>query len=158
LFAHACPLLATQSSLRHAILPGLSQQRCLFNISLSFEIHSAVKTNVQKYRNYSLTIRLYIVLHGGKVVRCFIGRVKAQAVSRQLPIAAAWVRTQVKSCGMCGGQRSTEVSFLSVLRLPLPILVPPTAPHSSGAGTIGQLAADVPSGLSLTPPHETRKN
>jgi hypothetical protein len=36
----------------------------------------------------------------------------------------------------------------------LPILIPPTAPHSpsSGAGTIGQIVADVPSGLSLTPP------
>jgi hypothetical protein len=29
---------------------------------------------------------------------------------------------------------------------------------SSGAGTIGQLVADVPSGLSLTPPQETKKN
>jgi hypothetical protein len=28
---------------------------------------------------------------------------------------------------------------------------------SSGAGTIGQLVADVPSGLSLTPPQETKK-
>jgi hypothetical protein len=28
---------------------------------------------------------------------------------------------------------------------------------SSGAGTIGQLVADVPSGLSLTPTHETKK-
>jgi hypothetical protein len=28
---------------------------------------------------------------------------------------------------------------------------------SSGAGTIGQLLADVPSGLSLTPPQETKK-
>jgi hypothetical protein len=28
---------------------------------------------------------------------------------------------------------------------------------SSGAGTIGQLVADVPSGRSLTPPQETRK-
>jgi hypothetical protein len=28
---------------------------------------------------------------------------------------------------------------------------------SSGAGTIGQLVADVPSGLSLTPPQETNK-
>jgi hypothetical protein len=28
----------------------------------------------------------------------------------------------------------------------------------SGAGTIGQLVADVPSGLSLTPPHEMKKN
>jgi hypothetical protein len=27
----------------------------------------------------------------------------------------------------------------------------------SGAGTIGQLVADVPSGLSLTPPQETNK-
>jgi hypothetical protein len=29
---------------------------------------------------------------------------------------------------------------------------------SSGGGTIGQLVADVPSGLSLTPPQETIKN
>jgi hypothetical protein len=28
---------------------------------------------------------------------------------------------------------------------------------SSGAGTIGQIVADVPSGLSLTPPQETKK-
>jgi hypothetical protein len=28
---------------------------------------------------------------------------------------------------------------------------------SSGAGTTGQLVADVPSGLSLTPPQETKK-
>jgi hypothetical protein len=28
---------------------------------------------------------------------------------------------------------------------------------SSGTGTIGQLVADVPSGLSLTPPQETKK-
>jgi hypothetical protein len=28
---------------------------------------------------------------------------------------------------------------------------------SSGAGTIGQLVADVPSGLSVTPPQETKK-
>jgi hypothetical protein len=28
---------------------------------------------------------------------------------------------------------------------------------SSGAGTIGQLVADVPSSISLTPPHETKK-
>jgi hypothetical protein len=28
---------------------------------------------------------------------------------------------------------------------------------SSGADTLGQLVADVPSGLSLTPPHENKK-
>jgi hypothetical protein len=49
--------------------------------------------------------------------------------------------------------------FLQVLRFPLPILIPPTAGHIiiiiiiiiRGAGTIEQLVADVPSGLSLTP-------
>jgi hypothetical protein len=56
----------------------------------------------------------------------------------------------------CGGQCGTGVSFLRVLRFPLPILIPPTVhTHhvSSGAGTIGQLVADVPSGL----PHPTQK-
>jgi hypothetical protein len=43
----------------------------------------------------------------------------------------------------------------------LPIFIPTTAPHihhhlSSRAGTIGQLVANVSSGLSLTPPHETK--
>jgi hypothetical protein len=49
--------------------------------------------------------------------------------------------------------------FLPVLRFPLPVLIPPTAPHSSisGAGTIGQLVADISSGLSLTPPQDNKK-
>jgi hypothetical protein len=58
---------------------------------------------------------------------------------------------------ICGGQSGTRAGVLRVLRFPLPILIPLTAPHSSGAGTIGQLVADVPSGLSLTPPQETKK-
>jgi hypothetical protein len=75
--------------------------------------------------------------------------------SRRLLTAAARVRAQVKSCGICGGQSSTGAGFLQVLRFPLPILIPPTAPHSSsGAGKIGQVVADVPSGLSFTPPQE----
>jgi hypothetical protein len=65
------------------------------------------------------------------------------------------------SCGICGGQSGTGAGFLRVLRFPLPIPIPLTAPHSSSssfdAGTIGQLVADVPSGLSLTPPQETKK-
>jgi hypothetical protein len=54
----------------------------------------------------------------------------------------------------------TGAGFLRVLRFPLPILIPPTAPYSSsssGVGTIGLLVADVPSGLSLTPPDETKE-
>jgi hypothetical protein len=29
---------------------------------------------------------------------------------------------------------------------------------SSGAGTVGQIVTDIPSGLSFTPPQETKKN
>jgi hypothetical protein len=77
----------------------------------------------------------------------------AQVLSRCLPTAAARVRARVMSCGIYGGQSGTGTGFLRVLVFPLPILIPPTAPHlpSSGAGTIGQLVADVPSGFSLTP-------
>jgi hypothetical protein len=46
-----------------------------------------------------------------------------QAVSRPLPTGEARVRAWVRSCGICGGQ--------SVLGFPPPILIPPTAPHSS---------------------------
>jgi hypothetical protein len=60
-----------------------------------------------------------------------VGRAIAQAVSRQLPNAAARFRSQVKPCGVCGGQSDTEAGFLLVVRFPLSILIPPTAPHSS---------------------------
>jgi hypothetical protein len=64
-----------------------------------------------------------------------------------------YIRT-VRSCGICGGQSDTGAGFIRVLRFPLPILIPQTTPYSSssGAGTVGQLVADVPSGLSLTLP------
>jgi hypothetical protein len=55
----------------------------------------------------------------------------AQAVSHRLPTAAAQVWFQVRSCGICGGQSGTVAGFLRVLRFPLPILIPPTTPHSS---------------------------
>jgi hypothetical protein len=57
------------------------------------------------------------------------GRAIAQAVSRWLPTApAARVRSQVRSCGICGGQSGIRAGFLRVLRFPLPILIPPSAP------------------------------
>jgi hypothetical protein len=85
----------------------------------------------------------------------------AQAHSRQLSTAAARVRAQVRS-GHVGfvvdkvalGQVFSEYfgfpcqfSFHRLLH---------THHLSSGAGTIGQVVADVPSGLSLTPPQETK--
>jgi hypothetical protein len=90
------------------------------------------------------------------------GRAIAQAVSRWLPTAAARVRARVWSSGICGGQSGAGAGFLRVLRFPLPIFIPPPNSPSSqspGAGTIGQLLADVPSGSSLdsTPHYENKK-
>jgi hypothetical protein len=75
-------------------------------------------------------------------------------VSRRLPTAAARDRPQARSCGIRGGQSGTGRGFLRVLRFPLLILIPPNAPYSSGAGTTVQIVTDVPTELSLTPPHE----
>jgi hypothetical protein len=79
------------------------------------------------------------------------GRTVAQEVSRWFPTSSAWVREQVRSCGICGEQSGNGAGFFRVLRFPLPLI--PTIPHPSpGAGTIGQIVVEVPSGLSLTPP------
>jgi hypothetical protein len=71
------------------------------------------------------------------------GRATAQAVSRRLPTAAA----RVRSCGICGGQTGAGAGFLRVLRFPLPIIIAPTASHSSSTSTssgVGTMA-EVPS-------------
>jgi hypothetical protein len=82
-------------------------------------------------------------------------RVITQTVSRRLPTAAARVRAHFRSCGICVdkvalGQVSSEYfgfscqfSFHRLLHIHHHL--------SSGAHTIGQLVADVPSGRSLTP-------
>jgi hypothetical protein len=40
------------------------------------------------------------------------GRAIAQAVSHWLPTAVARVRSQVRSCGICGAQSGTGAGFL----------------------------------------------
>jgi hypothetical protein len=59
------------------------------------------------------------------------GRAIAQALSRRLPTAAARVRAKVRSRGICDGQSGSGAGFLRVLRFPLHIFTPLTAPHSS---------------------------
>jgi hypothetical protein len=85
----------------------------------------------------------------------WLGRAIAQAVSRWLPTAAAWVRTRVWSCEICGGQSGAGAGFIRVLRLPLPIFIPPIAPQWPSSIIWGLYnrpeVAAVPSGLSPTP-------
>jgi hypothetical protein len=84
-----------------------------------------------------------------------MGHEIAQAVSRRLPTAAARVRARVRSCGICGGQNDTGAGFLRILRFPCQFpfhrLLHNHPELTSGAGTIDQIEAVVPSGLSLTP-------
>jgi hypothetical protein len=66
------------------------------------------------------------------------------------------LRARVWSSGICGEQSGTGAGFLLVLRLPLPIFIPPTSSSSQspGAGIIGHSMADVPSGPSMdSTPH-----
>jgi hypothetical protein len=60
-------------------------------------------------------------------------RTTAEAVNRRLPTAAAWARSQVSSCEICGRQSGTGAGFLRVPRFSLPALTAPTAPHSSSS-------------------------
>jgi hypothetical protein len=81
-------------------------------------------------------------------------------VSRWLPTAEARFRGRVMSRVNFGGQIDTGVGFLGVLRFSFP-LISPTTPHSSpsssssGAGTIVERMAHVPSGLNHSPLQET---
>jgi hypothetical protein len=75
-----------------------------------------------------LAMSLYKLQADKEILNLRFGRAIAQAASRWLPTAAARVRSQVRSCGISGGQSGTEAGFLRVLRFPLPILILPTAP------------------------------
>jgi hypothetical protein len=88
------------------------------------------------------------------------GRAITQAVTRRLPTTAAGVRARVRACGFCGGQSGTGEVFLRLLLFPLPIFIPPVAPHSSSIvrGWCNRpVVADLTSGLSLTQPKETKE-
>jgi hypothetical protein len=76
----------------------------------------------------------------------------APAVSHRLPTAAARVRAQVGSCGICGGNSGTGPRFLPLLRFPLPIFIAPNVPHPSTiqANKICPVVASLP--------HEIKKS
>jgi hypothetical protein len=64
-----------------------------------------------------------------------------------------WGRPQVRSCAICRGQSGSGAGFLRLLRLPLQIFIPPTAPQSPSSiiwrWYNRPVVAAVPSGLSL---------
>jgi hypothetical protein len=78
-----------------------------------------------KHRAVNASILLKNALY---MSRHSYGCAKAQAISRQLLMAAARDRVQVRSCGICGGQSGNGAGFLRVLQFTLPILIPPTVP------------------------------
>jgi hypothetical protein len=87
------------------------------------------------------------------------GRAIAQTVIRRLHTAAVRVRAHVRSCGICGGQSGTGAGFVRILRFPLTISCHQLLDslHHLSSGTTGEILADVPSGLCLTPYHEIKK-
>jgi hypothetical protein len=87
-----------------------------------------------------------------------LGRAIAQVVIRQLPTAAARVRALVRSCGICGWQNGTGVSFLRVLQFPLPILVPPATPRSSSITRCWYSRPNSDRPTKRTQSHPTRRN
>jgi hypothetical protein len=79
--------------------------------------------------------------------------------SSHISTASARVQCKFKLCGICGGQSGTGAVLFRALQFSLQFsFYRIIHTHlSSGACTIGQLVADVTSGLSITLSHETIK-
>jgi hypothetical protein len=91
---------------------------------VSSKLQGLILQKASSTNTYYMQTTFYMTYHVGK------GLAVAQAVSPWVPTAAAWVRAQIKSCGICGEQSGTGAGFLQALRFPLPIIIPPTVPHS----------------------------
>jgi hypothetical protein len=69
---------------------------------------------IEAWQLYQLKIKFY---------PAFLGCAIAQVV--RLSATMSWVQSQVRPCGLCGGQSSTGAGFLQVLLYPLPLLILP---------------------------------
>jgi hypothetical protein len=101
------------SSVHHSFLPGYTCMR--------FHIFSA---NPAEIFRIAYICDSYEKLFSVTKLGCAI----AQTVSSRLPTEAARVQSQIRSCGVCDGQSGTGAGFLRVLRIPLSVFIPPTAP------------------------------
>jgi hypothetical protein len=112
----------------NSVRKRVTNNRLLRPKQLSFRVESNVH-RVTKYNCvYALRSKLYC--YSLWATRQRSGHVIARAVSLRLPTAATRVRAQFRSCGICGG---TGAGSLRVLRLPLPIFIPLTAPNLSSS-------------------------
>jgi hypothetical protein len=116
-------------------VPRLPASRFPSNfVSISRICHACYMSHPYHPPRFDLTNILWVqicsLLHPAVAYSPY-GRAIAQTVSRWLPTAAARVRSQVSSCGICGEQSGTGAGLLRVLLFPLPILIPPTAPYSA---------------------------
>jgi hypothetical protein len=102
------------------------------SLRTKFRIHPGTESNF----SYTLFSGGFIIA-SDSVLSCIInttnGRTMAQAVSRRLPTAVDRPPSQVRLCGICGGQSGIGEIFLLVLRFLLPILIQCTTPHSSSS-------------------------
>jgi hypothetical protein len=91
---------------------------------------------------------------------CFIyGRAIAKAVSRRLPTTPAGFQPRSGHVGFVVDKVALGQVYSEYFGFPCQFSFHRLLHNhhlSSGVGTIGQLMADVPSGLSLTPPQETK--
>jgi hypothetical protein len=81
-------------------------------------------------------LNIYILFRRNSVFKefstapCRPGRTITQAAIPRLPAAEAWVRFHITLCAICGRKMALVADFFRVLRFPLLIIGPTTAPYS----------------------------
>jgi hypothetical protein len=125
--------LLAQSSSKYPTEFGVVTSWTLLRKQFLWQHNSFVRRgrNLQKYLTSIISNVWKESDNSNKIINLTAkGRAIAQAVSRRLHTAAVRIWPLVRSCGIYGGQSGTGAGFLWVLRFPLPILIPPTVPHS----------------------------
>jgi hypothetical protein len=138
-----CYCQSSHTNVFMAMAPVLYVHFLIFRLNLSSHLHSFVFVllgkNIQTVVLGLASGEAVVAFHCGRKKLCdtirfmtnpYMAAPWLKRFCRWLPIAAARVRSRVWSSGICGGQSGTGAGFLRVLRFPLPIFIPPIAPHT----------------------------